>query len=285
MRSSVIRLMLAAATVAGFASCYTPRYMYSPNAVNVPNLEKKGDSKLAGYFSFGNNGTNNGTASNERFYNHGFDLQAAYAVTNHFALMYNHSSRYERNSGEFNGLFDSAVVRYQRRFNEFGVGYFNRFGKRKTGAIFQVFAGYGFGNFSFNDNGRDNALMPYYRFHEADVTRFFIQPSVIADLSKNFITSLVNRFSIVSFRNVRTSYTASEQESFLLNDLEGRTAVFWEPAFVNNINFPSLPGLRFELQVGFASLVSRKFIDYRTANFSVGVVADMRKLFLAKKPR
>ncbi|MEI9958043.1 MAG: hypothetical protein WDM90_17465 [Ferruginibacter sp.] len=32
-------------------SCYTPRYVYSPSAHNVPVLLKKGDSKIAANYS------------------------------------------------------------------------------------------------------------------------------------------------------------------------------------------------------------------------------------------
>jgi hypothetical protein len=277
----MIHWLIAAACITALFSCYTPRYMYSPSNTNVPNLEKKGDNKLAGYYAFGNSGTNSSSIEQSKFYNRGFDVQAAYAVTNHIALMCNLSNRYERNNGRFEQLFDSAVITYKRSLTELGIGWFGYF--NKSSAQFQVFAGYGTGNFSFDDNGKDRSNTPYYRFHQAKVNKIFIQPAIIANLTKNFTTSFANRFNLVFFSSINTSYTPQEQELFLLDKIADKPSVFWEPAIINNFGFNNLPGLRFEIQLGFASLVSRKFIDYRTVNISVGAMANLRQLFFIKK--
>jgi hypothetical protein len=283
MKIFCIRLLTASAILAGLSSCYSPRYMYSPNNTNVPELKDKGDSKLAVYYSTGNRGTGQGrrTLGDNQFSNRGFDMQAAYAVTNHWGLLFNHSLRKETNNGDFDNLVDSAVIRYNRRLTELGIGYFGRFNNSK--ALFQVFAGYSFGQSSFTDFGRDNSSINYTRFHSAGIKKIFIQQAIQADLSPNFTTSFANRFNFVFFSNINTDYTLPEQESYLLNNLSGRTSVFWEPAIINNFGFKKTPGFRFELQLGFASLVSRKFIDYRSINLSIGAMADLRKLFAKKK--
>jgi hypothetical protein len=283
MKKCMPYLALAVLCILALSSCYTPRYMYSPNGTNVPNLTAKGDSKLAVYYATGNRGTGRGRRilGDDQFRNRGLDVQAAYAVTNHWGLLFNHSLRNEINSGEFGNRIDSAVIRYNRRLTELGIGYFGRFNKSKS--LFQVFAGYGFGNSNFTDLGRDNNNVNYSRFHRAGVNKIFLQPAIQADISPYFTTSFVNRFNFVFFSRINTDYTTREQESYLLENLEGRTSVFWEPSFINNFGFEDLPGLRFELQLGFASLVSRKFIDYRTFSFSIGAMADLRRVF-AKKP-
>jgi hypothetical protein len=264
------------------SSCYTPRYMYSPNNTNVPNLKAQGDSKLAVYYATGNRGTGRSKPiTDERFRNRGLDLQAALAVTKHWGLLVNHSQRKETNSGEFRRRIDSAVIRYNRRLTELGIGYFGKFNNSQ--AWYQVFGGYSFGQSNFTDLGKDNNNVDYTRFHSTDIKKIFLQLALLADGGPNFTASFANRFNFVFFRNVNTDYTPQEQESYLLDNLDGRTTVFWEPSIINNIGLKALPGLRFELQLGLAILVSRKFIDYRTFNFSIGAMADLRRVF-AKKP-
>jgi hypothetical protein len=284
MGTLILRFFAAASFAAALASCYTPRYMYSPTNTNVPNLTKKGDSKMAAYISFGikGNKTRNGVTQNQDdFHNRGFDLQGAYALSNHIGVIAGQSNRYERNSGNFANAIDSATINYRRSITELGVGYFGRFAKNKS--LVQLFAGYSFGNFSLTDAGRDASSGSYTRFHTATVRKIFIQQAIQADISPYFTTSFANRFNFVFFSNINTDYTLAEQESYLLSNLSGRTSVFWEPAIINNFGFKKIPGFRLELQLGFASLVSRKFIDYRSINLSIGAMADMRKLFAKKK--
>ena len=71
-------------------SCYTPRYMYSPAAQNVPVLVTKGDSKLSAAIStnLSKKHVTNNTPGESK--NRGFDLQAAYALTHHFAVAANY---------------------------------------------------------------------------------------------------------------------------------------------------------------------------------------------------
>lgn len=285
MKKRLLHILLFALCAIYLTACYSPRYMYSPNNTNVPNLDTKGDSKIAAYYSFGNNGSRGTPIMGENLVrNRGLDVQAAYAISNHIGVLFNHSTRMERNSGEFENLVDSAVINYRRRITELGIGYFGRFSKSNASARYQLFAGYGFGYSRFTDNGKYTNNVFYNRFHKADVRKIFLQPAVMVDVTKNFTTCFSSRINFVSFNNVSTDYTQPEQESYLLENLEGRTSVFWEPALINNFGFRKVPGFRFELQLGFASLVSREFIDYRTLNMSIGVMADLRRVFGKKSP-
>lgn len=283
MKNKLYHVCLALVCCTGFTACYTPRYMYSPNATNVPNLTAKGDSKLAVYYSFGNKGRRSLPDGDDAkaFRNNGLDAQGAYAFSNHLGVLVNHSTRRETNSGSFENIIDSAVIRYKRRLTELGVGYFGRFNKSKS--LFQVFVGYSFGQSGFTDAGKDGGNVYYNRYHRANISKVFLQPAIQADISPNFTTAFANRFNFVFYGNVQTDYTNEEQVRYLLDQVGGRATVFWEPSLINNFGIKELPGLRFELQVGFASLVSRKFLDYRTLNISIGTMADLGKLF-AKKP-
>lgn len=59
------------------SACNTPRYIYSPSPPNNPYFKEKGDSRLAAYYSSG--GDNNILTGEKK---DGFDLQAAYAISN-----------------------------------------------------------------------------------------------------------------------------------------------------------------------------------------------------------
>jgi hypothetical protein len=264
-------------------SCYTPRYVYSPSAHNVPILVKKGDSKLA--FNYSLNLTDNqvkdsvSTTGKAR----GYDLQAAYAFTHHWAVQINYFKRIERNAGDFdNNLKDSVVINYRRSMTEMGLGYFHQLNENNQ-AIFQFFAGVGFGAFSFTDNGRDRNSVYRSRYHNMNVTKLFIQPAFILRSRKNFAATISSRHSIVYFKNIKTDYTATELDNYKLDSLNYSPRVFWEPAIINSFGFKKLPGIKFEFQTGFSFLQSRRFVDARFFNFSAGLLFDLPKLFAVKK--
>lgn len=271
---SLIRTCLLLVLPFLLGACYTPRYVYSPAATNVPVLEKKGDNKLAVYYStspFSN-------ASSKQFNNYGIDIQAAFAISRHWAVMANESIRYEKNSGDFDfSLSDSAVIRYRRNLTEIGGGYYTSL-PGAGNLRFQCMGGLGLGNFSMNDNGKNNLNQYYSRFHETRITKFFIQPAIQLRYNKFFSTSFATRFTVLWFNDIRTNYTADELQAFLLNELSSSPRTFLEPAMINIFSFKKLPAYKLELQFGFASLVSHRFVDYRSINISAGASVDLSKL-------
>lgn len=264
------------------ASCYTPRYVYSPAAHNVPVLLKKGDSKLAFDLStnFSKKNTAEGIVKDNK--SRGIDLQGAYAVTNKFAVQLNYYRRTEKNNGDFNiNNLDSSVINYKRNLTEIGIGYYHSLMRNSRG-IFQVFAGIGFGKFGFTDIGRDQNNVFHNHFHQASITKLYVQPAFTVRSKKNFAASLSSRFSVIYFHNIQTDYTAADLDNYKLDSLSYRPRLFWEPAVVNTFGFKKLPGLQFEFQAGLSLLVSPLFIDYRSFNFSAGILFDVPKLFIKK---
>ncbi len=255
-------------------SCYSPRYMYSPPATNVPQFTKKGESKLAAFYS--NSGFGGRDVKN--LYNYGFDAQAAYAVNNHWLVLLNQTNRYEKTSGNLQTYYlDSNAIRYKRSMTEIGGGYFTAV--RDSSKLFvQLTGGIGFGKFTLDDNGKDGSGAYYSRYHQAGVTKFFIQPALQLRYNKNFSSSFASRFVVLWYHSIKTNYTVAEQEIYLLDGLTASPRAFWEPAIINNFSFKKIPALQFELQFGFAALISRRFIDYRSVNISAGAVLDMSKL-------
>ena len=163
--------------------------MYSPSAKNVPVFTKKGDSKLA--FSYSINFADNTVKDNvsTRAKASGYDLQTAYAFTNHWAMQLNYFHRTERNAGDFdNNILDSTVINYKRNLTEIGAGYFHTLNDNKQ-AIVQIFGGIGFGEFSFTDNGRDQNSVYRSRYHTMNITKPFIQLAFTVRSKRNFAAS------------------------------------------------------------------------------------------------
>ena len=265
----------------GLYSCYTPRYVYSPSAINVPVFTKKGDSKLAANYSFNLAGNTVNDSVPIKAKAHGYDLQAAWAFTNHWAMQANYSNRTERNTGDFNaGLRDSVVINYKRNLTEIGVGYFHALNENKQ-AIVQIFAGVGFGKSNFTDKGRDYNSGYRTRYHTMNITKLFIQPAFTVRSSKNFAATFSSRYSIIYFKNISTDYNATELSNYQLDSLGYSPRSFWEPAVINTFGFKKLPGIQFEFQAGIALLMSRRFVDSRSFNFSAGLLFDLPKLFAA----
>jgi hypothetical protein len=256
-------------------SCYTPRYVYSPIAHNVPVLTQKGDNKLACFYS--SNISGDETTDNR---SQGLDLQGAYAFTNRFAIQASYGYRKERNGGE-NNTYDSVNINYTRNLIELGVGYYEDLTEHKR-FYFEFFAGAGFGRSSFTDVGMtDNVFHNHY--HNMSVSKIYLQPVIMGRSKNNFATSFSSRISIIQFSKIRTDYSSSELRTYKLDSLQMHPHFFWEPASVTAFGFKQFPGLQMEVQFGFSILCSRPGFDHRVFNFSAGLVMDISKLLMPSK--
>lgn len=266
--------LLLIGTIFITASCNTPRFIYSPSAHNVPVLTKKGDSKIGGAYATNAVGQEkkDGVEIDNR--SRGYDLQGAVAITNNFAIQAAHAYRWEKTAGGP----DSTNLKYKRNLTEAGLGYYLAVND-KGNAFFQVFAGAGLGRFSFTDVDKTGS---YY--HQANITKIYLQPAILFKSKGSFTTSVAVRFSGINYSKIKTNYSASQLNDYHLEDLTGRTKWFFEPATVSSFGFKGLPGLRFEVQGGLSFLMARNYVDYRKFNFSVGTWLDMGSLFSKNKP-
>ena len=263
-----------------FTSCETSRYAYSPTAHNVPILTKQGDSKVAANYS--TNGivseSDNTSDQYERNISYGFDMQGALAVTNHIALQANYFYRNEKthsNSDYYN--FSNSSVKYQRNMFEFGGGFFTALDRKKR-ILLQTYAGAGFGKTNITEHGTDQNQLPYGRYYDANLTKYFLEPSMTFRVKEAFAASFGSRISLIKFRNINTDYSFPEKQDFNLDSLDRFAVFFFEPVFVGSFGFNKLPGFRIELQVGASILLDEEFIDYRPVNFSLGLSFDIGKL-------
>jgi len=281
MRNLACCILSIAYWIFAASSCYTPRYVYSPTAHNVPILVNKGDSKLAFNYSSNFSDRRKGDEVVRNNWGYGYDLQGAYALSNKFALQLNYYHRKEKNDGGFNvANLDSSVIKYTRNLIEVGFGYYRRLTQNDR-AIFQVFAGMGIGRFRFTDIGRDQNNVFHNHFHDAGITKLYVQPAFTVR-KKNFAASLSTRFSLICYRDIKTDYSATDLDNYKLDSLTYRPRLFWEPSVVNTFGFKKLPGIQLEFQIGLSLLESPLFIDYRAFNFSGGVLFDLPKLLKKK---
>ncbi len=274
MKKNLLPSLIFISTIIISASCNTPRYIYSPSAHNVPVLTKKGDSKLGAVYSTNAVGQEkkDGVEIDNR--SRGYDLQGAVAITNNFAIQANHFYRWEKTEGGP----DSITLRYKRNLTEIGLGYYLPINDKKN-AFFQVFAGAGLGRFSFTDNDKTGNY-----FHQANITKIYLQPAVLFKSKGSFTTSVAVRFSNINYSKIKTNYSVSQLSDYFLEDLSGRAKWFFEPATVSSFGFKNIPGLRFEVQGGLSFLMARNYVDYRKFNFSVGTWVDIGSIFNKNKP-
>ncbi|MFT3982242.1 MAG: hypothetical protein QM687_17360 [Ferruginibacter sp.] len=264
------------------SSCYTPRYVYSPAAQNVPMFTQKGDSKLGILYS-SNAGGNHDLVKYGNQSSNGLDIQAAYALSKHWAVQGNYFYRHEQNSDD-NNTPEPTLIRYNRHLTEAAIGYFAPVNESHN-IIFQGYAGAGFGRFRFKDYQTNGNDIQYRNFHSAGIFKLFLQPVLMYQDKKQYAVSVSSRFSFIDYRKIKTDYDSSQLALYELNALKKGLTVFWEPAIVFTYGFKKLPYFRLEAQAGVAALLNKKFVDTRTMNASIGIQADLVNWFRPKPVR
>lgn len=279
MKTKYLLVLLVSSTA--IISCRTPRFIYSPAPPNNPYFREKGESKLAAYYSVG---TDDDESAEE--YNEGFDVQAAYAISNHFAMTADYFKRNEKDSIDNydRSYFDISAVRYRRHLANFGGGYFTSITNDKKITI-NIFGGIGLGKFSFTDVGVSNGTS-YSRHYSSDMNRWYIQPSINFFPTMYFRTGLISKFSRVHYSNIHTSYTPDELIYLDLDRLPGRSLTFLEATWNMQVTFKNLNWLYLD---GSISLSTDPYIkayddndntnlEARNLNLSIGVSLDFSKM-------
>lgn len=269
-----LSLALLILSLFALASCSTPRYAYSPSAHNVPVLEKKGDGKLGAFYS-----TNLTADSRLNDYpvtsrTRGADVQGAYAITDNIAIQANYYNRWEKTTGGP----DTVSITYHRNITELGLGYYMPLSASRKNIFFQVFLGGGLGKFSFTD------LRPTGSgyFHDANVTKIYIQPGFVYRSKGSFSSAVSLRASIINFSKIKTNYSYSQLEDYKLDSLNSRSKVFFEPAFTGSFGLKGIPALRFEFQAGVSFLAAHSLLDYHPFCLSLGTYMNLGDLLHKK---
>jgi len=281
----MIRVAALLVLVVCIYACYTPRYVHSPSAHNVPLFEKKGESKLGLYYSsvIGNRNSEGSRVDINR--SSGMDIQLAYAIN---SKLFIHGSWYHRkevNDGDYSYInLDSSVIRYNRDLIEIGAGYSL---KKRTASKFgfQLSSGFAAGRYEFSDRGIDQQNTSFSRNFRTNVLKIHLQPAMIYSM-RSWLTNIISsRFSLLSFNKVKSDYSATELNNFKLDSISYKPVIFWEPGIINTFSFKKIPGIKLEIQAGLSLLSSRNFVDTRPFNLSAGIIADPAKLFRNKNNR
>ena len=258
-------------------SCYSPRYVYSPSTQNIPLLNKKNDLEFSAFYAGSLN-----AFKGKGNYNRGFDIQSAWAVSNHFALMVNESARWEKNGANDTFFYsDSSSLSYKRNFTEFGFGYFSLMHQNAKMEI-QLFGGAAFGGSKISDDYFSNGIQTD-KYHNSKVTKIFIQPALIYSPTKNFSGALTSRFTEVIFAHISTNYTLSELDNYILDSLNTSPVYFWEPAVSYTFGFKKVP-VKIRVQGSITILINHRFVEHRTGNLALGVIADISQRKKIKEP-
>jgi hypothetical protein len=249
-------------------SCYSPRYVYSPSTQNIPLLNKKNDLEFSAFYAGSLN-----AFKGKGNYNRGFDIQSAWAVSNHFALMVNESARWEKNGANDTFFYsDSSSLSYKRNFTEFGAGYFSLMHHNAKMKI-QLFGGVAFGGSKITDDYFSNGIQTD-KYHNSKVTKIFIQPALIYSPTKKFSGALTSRFTEVIFAHINTNYTLNELDNYILDSLNTSPVYFWEPAVSYTFGFKKVP-VKIRVQGSITILINHRFVEHRTGNLALGVIADI----------
>ncbi len=265
-------------TSVAFVSCYSPRYVFAPSTQNIPILNRKNALELSGGYS----GSLNTFSDKGDSYN-GFDMQGAWAITNHIAAIFSGSAHWEKNtSNDTYYAGDTSMLSYKRHFTEIGIGYYSpvNFNPRMN---FQVFGGMAFGAFDINDQYTSNSVVTN-KYHNSRPTKIFLQPSVTYRLFKNLWSTFSSRITAVVYRKINTNYSPTELDNYIFDSLTVSPVYFWEPAVNYTFGFKKFP-LRLKLQGSLAILINHRFVQHRTGNIALGIVADFPKKRIRIKDR
>lgn len=256
----------------GLVSCTTTsRYIYSASPADSPYFIEKGQSELAGYYSFSE-------SARPRRYAHGFDLHGAYAISDHLALTAGYFNRKEQDISSYNSIpFDNSVIRYERNLFGVGAGYFISLNPSKTITI-NMYGGMDFGKFSFKEEGETNGT-PGDKFHDSKITKWFIQPSINFMPGRYFHAAFILKNSFVHYGGITTSYTTDELEDYSLNKIANKTIHFSEPALDIQLGMPNIPWLKMDIMYSFISnYIGYPQLDVRVFNFSIGLSTDISQI-------
>jgi hypothetical protein len=284
MKNSLLFLLVIIVVI--FTSCRTQRYVYSPSAQNIPYFKEKGDSKISVFYSEGDNGlsnTNQQLVVPEKKKNNGFDIQAAYALTNHWAVMFNYYQRRELDFyNHYANIFDTSYISYKRFIAEVGFGYFVPLNRRKT-ITYNIYTGIGLGKFSFIDTGYNINSARYSRYFDNKITKMFLQGGFNFMPSKYFSFSVSGRFSFVHYGANNSSYSATEQQYFYLDKISNNTLTFWEPTLSMQLGIRKLEWLKIEGSITSSTVLPNGYPAIRSLNASIGLTVDPLKIFKSKK--
>lgn len=213
-------------------------YYYVPPAQNVPLFKEQGELRVNASAGAGDESRST-------------DIQAAYAITNKFALMSNFMTA---RGGEVNSITDDWA---KGNYIDGAFGYYQTV---RTHGVFEVYGGFG-GSSQFHYYGDGSTS-------ELGFTRAFIQPS-IGLRSKYVEIAFTSGFSNVNFHRVEMDSLTPAFDSFSINGLmENNNFILFEPALTLRLGWKHF---KVQGQVNTSQNLSNATAPFENLKFSAGV--------------
>jgi hypothetical protein len=244
MKKNFTLTSILAIIIIANSSC--THYYYAPSANNVPLFKEKNEARIQAQLSSGNNYS-------------GFDIQSAYAISNHTAVQLNifHASEDDDEYGSGNGTYA-----------EIAGGYYKP--SRNKHWVFETYAGIGTGTVT---NIYANGSSGFDQQAKTAVTKLFVQPS-FGFTSNHFAMAVSSKFSGVK-TGIRSSSLTKDYDEFeyeQLNAIKGKSFFFWEPSLMMRGGFKHV---QFLLQYTYSTCGNSLPAD--NANISLGIVFPISK--------
>ncbi|MFT2008199.1 hypothetical protein ACMA1I_05950 [Pontibacter sp. 13R65] len=228
--------------------------VYTPTMQNVPLMQEKGDLKMV-------LNPNN--------------LQAAYAVSDHIAVMANGS--YNRTKWTISDSSNTTPHTYKPyRYNlEAAVGYYRPVIEK---VFMEVYGGAGFGHTHLHNHpifvgNTSDEPEEQHRLFSADNRKIFIQPTI--GLSEDVVElSISSRLVAQQFRNVSTTYSDWYLEHNQLANVDQHTHLFVEPCFTLRVGFK---WVKFQTQAIYSAKISRPELAYKPVQLNFALQFNLSK--------
>ena len=223
-------------------------YYYAPSSHNVPAFKERGEVRLAIQRNSGDE-------------LRAFEIQSAFAVSNHIGLQLN----YLYNSRKVGRELSKGEI------GEFGIGYFSKF---KEQIIWEIYGGGGVGEVY------SEYEQPGY-YSDMTFTKYYLQPSItIINTPGQLIDrsiGLSTRMALVKYNNVLHNLNEDVSEHWEVNYIEeNRNFTLIEPALVGRAGWQFI---MLQMQFGLSYCMNKSNFQQENTSFGVGIYFNVDKMF------
>jgi hypothetical protein len=210
---------------------------YAPNTQNVTLFQEKGDAKLSVGISTGED------------VQKAFELQSAYAITDHVGIMANFY-RVKQDAG------GGTLI-------ELGGGYFQPLADK---LVFETYGGISYAQV-FNNRDETTQL--------TDFTRYFVQPAI--GFTTNFFdVAFSTRFAVLNYHKVELQELPVTYQQGLpfVHLSSNRVQFLFEPALTLRAGWKNV---KVQGQVGLSKNLADDNFDMDNLNFNIGLYISLSK--------
>jgi hypothetical protein len=222
---------------------------YKPNLANVPNFREKGQAYLAAHI------TNGG------------EIQAAYAVNEHFAVLANYETAENPRTTTYSELFSSTIITKKTNtkgaLGEFAVGYYAPLDKHLAWGLY---GGYGSGyvenNWDF-EGASSGKMRKYFLLSTLGLGNKYVEFICSAKLARLNYYDLRQNYKVQeyidAFNVLKTPTTIVEIGSTLRFGLKNiKIQVQTNLMIIRKVSVPEFPSYPFSVGLGVCTQLNTK---------------------------